>query len=94
MAGCGIYDEVDPRQRETVLWACFVNVSEVDTKSPLAVCFLDKHNVGQPFRIFYLSDCSRLEEFTDLLVDRFLSFCREAPLLCLTGLKDGLTFSL
>ena len=79
MAGCGIYDEVDLRQRETVLWACSVDVSEVDAESPLAICFFDKYDVGQPFRIFYLSDCSRLEEFADLLVDHFLSFWREAP---------------
>ena len=58
MAGSGIQDEVDTRQRETIFWACFVDVSEVDVESPLAVCFLDKYDVGQPFRIFYLSDCS------------------------------------
>ena len=55
------------------------DVSEVDAESPFVVCFFDKHYVGQPFRIFYLSDCSRLEEFSDLLVDRFLSFWHEAP---------------
>ena len=71
MAGCGVYDEVDPRQRETVFWACSVGVSEVDAESPLTVCFFDKYDVGQPFRIFHLSDCSRLEEFANLLVDRF-----------------------
>ena len=37
MAGCGIYDEVDPLQRETVLWARSVDVSEVHAESPLAV---------------------------------------------------------
>ena len=74
MAGCGIYDEVDPRQRETVLWACSIDVSEVDAESSFAVFFFDEHDVGQPFRIFYLSNCSCLEEFADLLVDRFLSF--------------------
>ena len=46
MAGCGIYDEVDPWQRETVLWACSVDVSEVDAESPSVVCFFDKHYVG------------------------------------------------
>ena len=79
MAGSGIHDEVDTRQRETVLWACFVDVSEVDVESPLSVFFFDKYDVGQPFRIFHFSDCSRLEEFVDLLVDRFLPFWREAP---------------
>ena len=79
MAGRGIHDEVDSRQRETIFWVRFVDVSEVDAKSPLAVCSFDKYDVGQPFRIFHLSNCSRLEEFFDLLVDRFLPFWREAP---------------
>ena len=79
MAGCGVYDEVDLRQRDTVLWACSVDVSEVDAESPLAVCFFDKYDVGQPFRIFHLSDCSRLKEFAELLVDRFLPVWRQAP---------------
>ena len=79
MAGCGIYDEVDPLQRETILWARSVDVSEVDTESPLSVCFFDKYDVGQPLRIFHLPDRSCLEEFSDLLVDGFLPFWREAP---------------
>ena len=79
MAGCGILDEVDPRQRETVLWARSVDVSEVDIELPLAVCFFDKYVVGQPLRILHLPDRSCLEEFVDLLVDGFFSFWREAP---------------
>ena len=74
MAGCGIYDEVDSRKRETVLWSLSVDVSEVDTESPLAVCFFNKYDVGQPLRILHLPDRSCLEEFADLLVDGFLSF--------------------
>ena len=87
MAGYCIYDEVDSRQRETILWACFVKVSEVDAESPLTIRFFGEYNVGQPFRIFYLSDCPCLEEFFDLLVDRFLPFLREAPSLLLDWLK-------
>ena len=79
MVGSCIHDEVDSLQRETVFWACFVDVSEVDAESPLAVFFFDKYDVGQLFRIFHLSDCSRLKEFVDLLVDRFLPFWCEAP---------------
>ena len=79
MASSGIYDEVDSRQRETFLWARSVDVSEIDAESPLAICFFDKYNVGQPLRILHLPDRSCLEEFPDLLVDGFLSFWREAP---------------
>ena len=74
MAGYDIYDEVDSRQRETIFWACSVDASEVDAESPLAVRFFYEYVVGQPFRIFHFSDCSYLEEFADLLVDRFLPF--------------------
>ena len=87
MAGCGIYDEVDPRQRETVLWARSIDVSEVDTESPLTVFFFDKYDVGQPLRIFHLSDYSCLEEFVDFLVDGFLYFWHEAPPLLFDWLK-------
>ena len=87
MACCGIHDEVDPRQREAVLWACFVYVSEVDTESPLAICFLDEHGVSQPLRILHLPDRSRLEELADLLVDGFLPFWCEAPSLLLDRLE-------
>ena len=41
MVGCGIYDKVDSRQRETVFWACSIDVSEVDAESPLTVHFFD-----------------------------------------------------
>ena len=87
MADCGIYDEVDSRQRETILWACSVDVSEVDAESPLVVCFFDEYDVGQPFRIFHLSDCPCLEEFVDFLIDRFLPFWCEAPSLLLDWLE-------
>ena len=44
MAGSGIHDEVDSRQRETVFWACFVGFSEVDAESPLVIRFFDKYD--------------------------------------------------
>ena len=46
MACCGVHDEVDPRQRETVFGACFVDVGEVDAEPPLAVFFFDEYDVG------------------------------------------------
>ena len=94
MAGCGIYDEVDSRQRETIFWACFVDVSEVDAESPLTVRFFDEYDIGQPFRIFHLSDCPCLEEFADLLVDFVCLSGAKLLLFWLTRLKDGLPFSL
>ena len=68
------YDEVDPWQREAVLWERFVYVSEVDTESPLAICFFDKYNVFQPLRILDFPNRSCLEELADLLIDGFFLF--------------------
>ena len=79
MADCGVHDEVYPRQWETFLWACPVDVNEVDTESPLAIFFFDEYDVGQPLRILYLPDRSCLEEFANLLINGFLSLWREAP---------------
>ena len=83
MACSSVHDEVDPGQREVVLRASFVYVSEVDTESPLAICFFDEHDISQPLGIFHLSDRSCLEELADLLVDGFLPFWCEAPALLL-----------
>ena len=46
MADCGIYNEVDPWQGETIFLACSVDVSEVDAESPFFVHFLDEYDVG------------------------------------------------
>ena len=83
MACGGVHDEVDPWQREAVLRACFVYVGEVDTESPLTICFLDEHNVSQPLGIFHLSNRSCFEDLADLLVDGFLPLWCEAPALLL-----------
>ena len=83
IACCSVHDEVDPWQREAVLWAGFVYVGEVDTESPFAVRFLDEHDVSQPLRILYLPDRFCLEEFADLLDDSLLPFWCEAPSLLL-----------
>ena len=87
MACRSVHDEVDPWQREAVLWARFFYVSEVDIESPLAICFFDEYDVSQPLRILDLPDRSCLEEFADLLVDGFLPFWREAPSLLLDLFK-------
>ena len=69
MVGGGIHYEVDLWQRETIFWACSIDVSEVDAESPLAVRFFDEYDVGQPFLVLHLSDYSCMEELADLLVD-------------------------
>ena len=49
-----------------------VDISEIDAKSPFSVCFFDENDVGQPLRIFYLPDCTCLEELADLFINRLL----------------------
>ena len=83
MVGCGVHDEVDPWQREVVLWACFVDIGEVNIESPFTIFFFDEYYVSQSLWILHLPDGSCLKEFADLLVDGFLSFGREVPPLLL-----------
>ena len=94
MTGCDVYDEVYPWQRETVLWTCLVDVSEVDTESPLAICFFDEYDVGQPLMILYLPDRPCMEKLVDLLVYGFLSFWSEASPLLLDRLEGWANVSL
>ena len=79
MVDCGIYNEINPWQRKAIFWACSVDVSAVDAKSPLAVCFFDEYEVGQPFWVLHLSDWPCLEKLGDLLVDCFLPFRSKFP---------------
>ena len=79
MAGCGIYNEVDPWKRETIFRAFSVDVCEVDVELPLTVFFFNEYDVGQPFRILHFSNCPCLKELADLLIYHFLSFWSETP---------------
>ena len=89
MARSSVYDEVDPWQREAVLWACFVYVSEVDAESPLAIGFLDEYNISQPLRIFYFSYHSCLEELAYFLIDGLLPFWCETSAFLLDRFERG-----
>ena len=94
MAGCGVYDEVYPRQRETVLWTCFVDVSEVNTESPLAVAFFTSTTLANHsgYSTSLIAPVWRSLP-TSSLMDFYLSGVK-LLFFCLMGLKDGLTFSL
>ena len=85
----GVHDEVDPWQREAVLRARFVYVSEVDTESLLAICFFDEYNIGQPLRIFYFSYRSCLEELADFLIDGLLPLWCETSAFLLDRFEGG-----
>ena len=53
----------------------------------LLFAFLTSTTLAKAFRIFHLSDCPCLEEFADLLIDRFLPLWREAPSFLLDWLE-------
>ena len=94
MACRSVHDEVDPWQREVILWARFVYVSEVDTESPLAIFFFDGYDVSQPLRIL---DLPIAPAWRSLPTSSLMAFCLSGAKLlrfCLTGLKGGLVFSL
>ena len=94
MAGCGIYYEVDQRKRETIFRACSVDVNEIDAESPFSVRFFDEYDVGQPFRVLHFSDAPAWRSLPTFSLITFCLFGAKLLLFCLTGLKDGLTFSL
>ena len=94
MAGCCIYDEVDPGKRENVLWAHSVDVSEVDTELPLTICFLTSTTLANHsgYSTFLIAPAGR-----SLPTSSLMTFCLSGAkllLFSLIGLKDGLMFSL
>ena len=90
MTDRGVHYEINPRLRETILWAGPVDVREIDAKPPLVVCFFDENNVSQPFWVFHFSDCRFLEELADLFINHLLSFWGKTPYLLLDRLKGGI----
>ena len=64
-----------------------IDICEIDAKPPLAVFFFDENNVGQPLRIFYLSDCVCLENLINLFINRLLSFWSKNSSLLLDRFK-------
>ena len=93
-AGSGIHYEVDSGQGKAIFQASPVNIGKVNAESPFSICLLDENHISQPIGIIYFSDSSGLEEFVDLSLISFCLFVAKLLLLCLTGMKEGATFSL
>ena len=94
MAGHGIHDEVDLWQRETIFWARFVDISEVDAESALPFAFLTSTTLAN--HSGYSTSLIALA-WRSLSTSSLIAFCLSGAMLLLfylTGLKDGLTFSL
>lgn len=79
MAKSGIYQLVNLRYRERVLWAIFFQVNKVYAY-PLLACFLlDNHLVGQPFRVENLFNDSGPLEPVNLLFYSLGVIIKESP---------------
>jgi len=47
---------IDPREREVILWASFIEVSEVDANPIVVNLFLHKDGIGKAIGVECLSD--------------------------------------
>ena len=74
---CSIDQLVDPLKWKAVFGAGFVEISEVNTGSPLSVWLGDKHGIGYPRGVVGLSDEPIFFEFLNSLFQRFGSFLIE-----------------
>ena len=71
MADSGVHQLIDLGHGEWVFRASFIQIYEINTRSPLPTLFLDYYRVYQPFRIEDLIDSPSLFEFRYFLTDCF-----------------------
>ena len=45
LSGGGVYNLVYPRQRETIFWACIIEVDVIDAHLPLAFLFGNHYHI-------------------------------------------------
>ena len=94
MACCGVHDEVDPRQREAVLWACFVYVGESIQSRHLPFAFLTSTTLANHSGYSTSLIAPAWRSFPTSSLMAFCLFGAKLLRFFLTGLKDGLVFSL
>ena len=56
MARYYLYQLIDSREGKAILWASFIEASEVDADPPLAILLLHEDEIGEPFVVECLSD--------------------------------------
>ena len=56
MTSCGVYQLVNPGERETVFWASVVEVHEIHTHLPFSVGLLDHDDISKPLGVEDFSD--------------------------------------
>jgi len=55
------YPLIDPREEEAILWADFIEVSEVDTHPLFAILLLHDDLIREPVRVVGLSDETNMQ---------------------------------
>lgn len=56
MSNNRIYELIDPGEWKLVFWTCFIEVSEVNTHSPVSIYFFHENYVSQSFWIINFSN--------------------------------------
>ena len=65
------------RERVAILGECLVQVGEIYTHSPLAICFFDHDYIGQPLRVVDFPNEICFQQFAHLFNYDFVSFLGE-----------------
>ena len=73
VSGSGIYELIDPRQRKTVFWACFVEISIVNTRPPFPIGFRNEDWIGYPRWIVSIPYKFVFDEPVNLFLQSLLS---------------------
>ena len=79
MAGGSVHQLVDLGKGVAVLWTSLIQLFEVYTHPPLAVCFLDQNNIGDPLRIIDFLNKFGLEKLIYFLGYRLLPLWGMTP---------------
>ena len=79
----GVHNLIYPRQRETVFWACIVEIGVIDAHSPLPFLFGDHHYICQPIRILNFFNKSSFQQFVNLVPNNLLPVRVKLPNLLL-----------
>ena len=69
----GIHNLIYPWQRETVFWACIIEVGVIDAHPPFAFLFGYHFYICQPIRVLHFPDESGFQQLVNLIPENLLS---------------------
>ena len=68
----GIHNLLYPWQRETVFWACIIEVGVIDAHPSFTFLFGYHHYICQPVQVLHFSDESGFQQLVNLIPDNLL----------------------